>query len=112
MPFAFILASTAQGHPLIKGTAISHHRCLSDDDAAAVVDEDSGADFCTGVDFHPGDPPGKLRDETGQKKPPVTVEKIGGPVQHDGVQSGIEKQHFGCIAGGRVPLPYRTDICS
>jgi hypothetical protein len=60
MPFPLFFTRAAQRHALINENIVSDFGGLADDNAIAVIDEESAADACAGVDLDPGKKPSEL----------------------------------------------------
>jgi len=91
---ATLLACSAKGDSLIEDDIIPDDRCLSYNYSHAVVDEESTADGCAGVDFNSGNHSGDLRDYAREEPEADPVKEVSYAMQEDGVQAGVADQHF------------------
>ena len=87
-------ASAAQGHALIDQTVVADLGGGADDDAGAMVDDQSSADGCGGMDLHARQPLGKLAQKPRQKPTSMEPQPVADPVNDNGVQAVVQKQDF------------------
>src|SRR5437868_632683 len=84
----------AERNALVDGAAISHYRCLADNHAHAVIDEDATADRRARMDFNAGEPATHLGGEAAEPAEATKPEPVRQLVDVDGVQPGIAGQDF------------------
>ena len=94
MALALVLAGAAQGHPVVEQHIVSHLGGLADDDAHAVVDDETAADLRPGVDLDSRALPVPLGLQPGQEIQMVTIEPMGDPVADDGVNAGVQQEYL------------------
>ena len=89
---------------MVNGAVIANFRRLANNHAHAVVNKQIIADFGAGVDFNTGKMAAELRNEPCQRKPAVTVKKMGRPVPEQGMKTSIKKNDFENAFGSRIFL--------
>ena len=104
MALAGMLAGAAERHALVERAVVADLGGLTDDDAAAVVDHQSLADFGAGVDLDAGEKLCALADGARTDLVPVRIERMGGAVQQHGVQSRVEQEHLKVARCGGVAV--------
>src|SRR5690606_25102466 len=83
---------------------------LADDDAHAVIDEETPADGRPRVDLDARDEPGPLRDGAPQEVPAPPPQAIGDAVPPDGVNTRIQPEDLGIAARRRVTQARRGQV--
>ena len=99
-----LLAGTAQGHALVKGAAVAHLGGLADDDAGAVVNENSPPELCRRVYLNAGEKPHNLGQKPGGETKAMVPEPVRRAVPHYRVKPRIENQDAEGAGRRRVAL--------
>jgi hypothetical protein len=94
MPLACFFPGAAQGDALINQGVVSHKCRFSNDNPHAVVDKDSFAEGCTGVNLYASKKPGQVRDKPGQEGNAMAMQPMGKPMTGDRMETGITEQDF------------------
>ena len=89
MALHFVQACPAQDRAHVHQHVISHLGRLTDDHAHAMVDEETLADFCSGVNLHAGQEASDVGAEPCEKKEIMSPEEVRDPVHPDGMQARI-----------------------
>ena len=94
----------AQRYALVEFDVVADVRGSANNNAGTVVNEKAVADASGGVNVNACFPVGKLRQHTRHQGHVVQVEGVGEPIEGDGIEAGVGKNHFIQALGGRVPL--------
>ena len=97
-------AERAERHALIELDVIADDRCLADDDAGAVVDEEILADLRTGVDVDTCRAVGVLAHDARDERDLALIELVRHAVDEDRVQAGVGEDDFLLAAGGGIAV--------
>ena len=73
MPLTLLFTSSAERNALIQCNVVTDLRGLSDHDTVTVVDKQSPADRCAGMDLNAGLPRSTLRDPARQQIMPLQI---------------------------------------
>lgn len=104
MAFALFLTRPAEGDTLIEGHVVADDRRFSDDDAHAMVDEQSFADLGAGMDLDAREEAGNRGNEACRDEPLMLVEEVGQAMGPDGMKAGIAEQDFQRVLGGWIAV--------
>jgi hypothetical protein len=110
--FGLLHAGAPLNHPLIHQDIITNLGCLADDHSHAVVNEEPAANSRSRMYLDSGQKAVDMGEEATQKEQPASPEKVGYPMQPDGVQTGIAKDHLPGGLGSRVFSEDGLDILS
>jgi hypothetical protein len=110
MTLAGFTAGAAQSHGLIDDDVIAHFAGLTNDHAAAVIDEEAFADLGVRMDFDAGEKAAQLRYQTRQERDTVGAQEMGAPMEDNCVQARVQQSHFECASGCRVQAAYGIDL--
>src|SRR3990172_8872202 len=110
MPFLLFEGRSAHYHTLIDQTVITNLCGLSNHHPHPMIDEESSADLCPGMDLDACEPAGEVRDQTGGGIPFLLIEEMGYPVKPDGMEAWITKKNLQKVLSRRVSLFDRLDI--
>ena len=102
MPLALVPGRPAERDTVVEGDIIADFGGFADHDAHAVVDEESVSDGGARMDFDAAHEPADLGDEPSGKLEAADPQPVAHPVEHEGVETGIAKNHFQKIAHGGV----------
>ena len=94
----------AQGHAVVEHDAVADLRGLADDDAHAVVDEETAADGGTRVDLHAGEEAVDLRENARRASPASLPHPVADAVAPDGMEAGIHDGILYVAARGGVMI--------
>ncbi len=104
MAFAAVFTGAAEGDVVKNNAVVADFGGFADDDAHAVIDKKSLADFGTGMDFNAGEEAGNLGDEAREETEADFVKRMCEIfVKDDGVEARI-KDRFKSAGGGIVFL--------
>ena len=106
MALALIQTHSAQGNALINSTIIANDSSFTDDNTAAMINENAMPQLCTGMNLDQGKKSGNLRDETRDKKHMMLIKPMGKPMPDQRMDPLIKQQHFQCAPRCRIPLLY------
>ena len=107
--FAALLAGAAERHALVEHDPIADDRCLADDHAHAMIDEEATPDLRAGMNLDPGHEATELRDQARDKGYAPRPQCVGYAMQGDCVEARVE-QDFGQVTRGRVVPQNRAHI--
>ncbi|MNI63824.1 hypothetical protein D3C73_1192270 [compost metagenome] len=110
MAFPFLLAGSSECDALIDDDIVSNLAGLSNNNAHAVINEQSLADTGAGMDFYTRHEPAELRDDSRCCIPASPVQPVRNPVRPDRMQPRIGEEHLKPAACGRVIIQHRLDI--
>src|SRR5262249_50790864 len=85
-------ARPAEGHALQQGDVRAALGGLADDDAHAVIDEETGAELRGRMDLDARDDPRHVREEAGRDRPAVPPHRVSEPMERQRVHPGIAEQ--------------------
>jgi hypothetical protein len=102
VPFADVLAGSAQGDALIDGAPVADFSSFPNHHAHAVVDEKAFANGGSRMNFDARPVPRMLRNSPGKKRAPMQVKPVGDPIQAYGLEAGILEYHLPGSQGGRI----------
>ena len=94
MTLALHDAGAAQGHALVDQAVIADLRGRADDDAGAVVNDQTAADGGGGMNFDTRQPLGDLAQKPGQKLTSMTPQPMADAVTDDGMQAVVKQENF------------------
>ena len=89
MAFSLLCSNAAQCYALVECAVVTHHRGLTDDDAAAMVNEDPMSQNSPRMDLDQGKKSGDLGDQTPEESHIVNPEPVGDPVPDQGMDALI-----------------------
>ena len=89
MTFSLLCSDTAQCHALIDRAVVAHHCSLTDNDAAAMVNEDPMSQNSPRMDLDQGKKSDDLGDQTPEESHIVNPEPVGDPVPDQGMDALI-----------------------
>ena len=107
---AGVLAGAAEGDAVVDGAVVADLGGLADDDAHAVVDEQTAADFSAGVYLDAGHMPRELRKGTREEKVLVLIEPVCLAVVKQSMEALIEEDDLERGARRRVAVADRTSV--
>src|SRR3990172_2891514 len=110
MPFLLFEGRSAHYHTLIDQTVITNLCGLSNDHPHPVIDKESSADLCPGMDLDACKPAGEVIDQTGSGVPFLLIEEMCHPVEPDGMEPWVAEENLQIVLGRRVSLFDRSDI--
>ena len=102
LAFAFVGTRAAEGDILIQQAIVADLGGFADDDAHAVVDDQTSADFCRRMDFHTRSSAGDLGNPTTEKTHFVGIKPVGKAVINLGMQTVVQPKNFKLAACGGV----------
>ena len=100
----------AERDALIEKAVIPDLGGFADDDAHAVIDEETAADGGAGMNFDAGKPAGGLGNETGNEGDAGLIKRVGEAMEKDGVEAGITEQNLDNTLGGGVFAEDSVDL--
>ena len=100
----FFHRQRAQRHPLVEFHLIADMRGSADNNACAMIDEEALADVGGGVDVNACFLVGEFRQHTRGQGHAVQVERVGQPIEGNGIEAGIGENDFVQTLGCGVPL--------
>ena len=89
MTFTLLCSDTAQRHTLVNRTVIADHRRLTDDNAAAVVDQNTVSELCARMNLDQCKKAGHLGNPSGNEKHVMLIKPMGKPVPDECMNSLI-----------------------
>ncbi|MNF70427.1 hypothetical protein D3C84_523360 [compost metagenome] len=110
MPLALVPAGAAQGHALINSDVVADLGGFTDDDAHAMVDEETSTDLGPRMDLDPGQPATEVRHQARQPLQVRAPQHRRQTVNPDGVHAGVAGQDFKSVTRRRVSMEYALDI--
>ena len=87
--FTLLCSDTAQRHTLVNRTVVADHRRLTDDNAAAVVNQNTVSELCTRMNLNQCKKAGHLRNPSGNEKHVMLIKPMGKPVPDECMNSLI-----------------------
>ena len=71
-----MLSGAAESHPVKENAVSTDHRRLANDNRHSVIAEEARGNLGSGMDLHPGQPAGPLRDKPGQEAQAQPVQRM------------------------------------
>jgi hypothetical protein len=75
-----------------------------------VIYETSPSDGRTGMDLNPRDGSIKLRNNPRQQRESPKVHAVSGPMQQDGMKTGVTEENLKRALGGWIAVENRVDL--
>ncbi|MNK96625.1 hypothetical protein D3C87_1169150 [compost metagenome] len=107
---ALVPAGAAQGHALINSHVIADFGGFTDNDAHAMVNEETTTDLGTRMDLDPGQPAAEIRHQPRQPFQVRAPQHRRQTVNPDGVHAGVASQDFKSVTRRRVTMENTLDI--
>ena len=104
MALSLILSRSAQCHALIEQAVVPNLRGLTDDNAHAVVNDQTVADGGSGVDLDAGFPAGVLGNAAGQEIAAMAIQPVCDTVIDHGMNAGVQQEDLQLAPGSGVTL--------
>jgi hypothetical protein len=75
-----------------------------------MVDKESPADFCTGMDLNSREPPAKMGNQACGRKPFLSIEEMGNAVEPDRMEARITEKNFHKVFRSRISVFDGTNV--
>ena len=111
MALAAVLTGTAEGYVLVYQAVVADDGGFADDDAHAVIDEQSLADGRAGMDLYAGFMPRALAEIAGDQLHIVLIKPVRAPMLAHRLVAGIEKEYLQLIPCGGIAVHRRLQVC-
>src|SRR4030043_254745 len=110
MAFFSFKRSAAQHHAFINQAVVADLGGLPDYPPHPMVDEESPADFCTGMDLNSCEPTAEMGNQTGSCKPSPLIEGMGNTVEPNGMEARITEKNFHSVFRCRISVFNGSDV--
>ena len=104
MTLSFVQTDTAQGNSLVDGAVIAHNGGLSNDNAAAVVDQNAVSELRARMDLDQGEKARDLSDQACDKEHVMFIKPVCKPVPDQGMNTLVQQKYLQCASCSRIAL--------
>src|SRR5471030_1741811 len=112
MALAFVPAGATQGHALVKRHVVADFSGFANDDAHAVINEETPTYLGTRVNLDACHPAAEVRDNARRPLPAFVPQGMAQSMQPDRVQARVTGQDFKDIARSRITMEHTLNIFS